>query len=212
MTEGNDVVKLIKRDLASLNKENKKEVLFKIKGYFSKFSSDFFERNFLFVYGTLRGGQDNYLKIKSLFGGKGIQYIYTTKFDYKCIHDLGTFPVLLDSKSPDFVIGDVVYVGAEAYNFIKEMEEEAGYVKEIANLWLQNPEDNHYKCLRLPCYVAGDNLNKQVRDDTLKYPKISSGDWVRYQGETEKIVVQETNEERVNRMMAMWEEDGSYYD
>lgn len=184
---------LLSKNIESMNSENMKETLSKIRGYLYRLSSDLFSKNFIFAYGTLRLGQFNYIKLKKKFGEKEIVYIDTMKLDYVKLHDLGAYPVMINSASPDYVIGDLMYCSSRCFDFIKKMEEEAGYIPDKATLWIKERPEQNFKVLHIPTYSAGKELLKQVISNS-QYPKIKSGDWIKYLGET--VSIEDSEEEK----------------
>lgn len=207
MTVENNLIKNIKDNILSITDDNRVEVKSEIKRLFCEFSSNLFQSNFLFAYGSLRKGQNGYSEIKALFGPEGIEHIYTTRWDYKKIVDLGPYPALLDSKSPDYVVGDVIYVSDEAFDYIKSNVELDGFITDSATLWVPkgSPDSHTVKMLSIPCYIAGDKLIESIEKDKVKYPKIEVCDWIRYQKQT-KADTSEEEEERSKQMQLMWNE------
>lgn len=207
----NNLLKVIKDSISNISSDRDRiEMRLDLQRLFCEFTSSLFQNNFLFVYGTLRKGQSQYKEIKSLFGDSGIEYICTNRYDYKQIVDLGQYPALLDSKTPDYVVGDIIYTSNEVSDYIKARVEAKGFIMDSSTLWIPSGsiDSKTVKILSLPTYVAGDNLIKEITKNRQNYPKIEVCDWIRYQKQTKAII---TDEEKALQLQ-IWAEYCGYCD
>lgn len=208
--EGN-LIKVIKTSIKNIKSDKERaEVRVDIRRLMSEFPSTLFGSNFIFAYGTLRRGQKGYNEIKALFGDEGIEYITTTRYDYTKIVDYGDFPVLLSSRTPDYTVGDIIYLSDEALDYIKGELSDDGFIPDHATLWIPSGsiDSSKVKVLSLPTFKAGEKLEKDIEDNKVRYPKIEVADWVRYQKQT-KIGA---SAEDQNLQYALWAAECGYYD
>lgn len=207
----NNLINVIKTSIKNIkNEKDRAEVRVDIQRLMSEFASSLFESNFIFVYGTLRRGQKGYNEIKALFGDEGIEYIKTTRYDFVKIVDYGPYPVLLGSRTPDYVVGDIIYLSDEALNYIKGELATDGFIIDSCTLWIPSGsiDSSKVKVLSLPTYKAGEKLEKEIEDNKIRYPKIEIADWIRYQKQT-KIG---SSAEDQNLQYALWAAECGYYD
>lgn len=112
------------------------------------------------VYGSLRPGEYNYSRFKSIYGDdiKPLGSYTILGFD---LFDLGCYPgVKLSNNKQQPLIVDILEVNEACFNSIKGMELGAGYVSHQLTI------DDH-ECV---IYIYSHSTSKQVED----------GDWSKY--------------------------------
>lgn len=137
--------------------------------------SDEIDKNFLFVYGSLRKKQYNYERIRAAFGNDSLVYIATTEIKYATMYDMGSYPACTGGGYYTRVVGEVMYCSDEVFKAIKDMEEGAGYRKIDTHFY---SDDN--RTIFLPYYIAGRELLQQIYEYPEKFNHVESGDWCKY--------------------------------
>ena len=110
----------------------------------------------LLAYGTLREGQYNFDRVKTLFGVDSIKKLGETTVKGFKLLDLGYYPAAVPCENSE-IRCDILEVSEKANQFIDAMELGAGYSTELLN--------------QEKIYV--------IKDQNLNFPKIESGDWLK---------------------------------
>lgn len=211
-------INLVKSVINHINPSNEEELLTGIEILITNvedISNNTIDKNFLFVYGSLRKDQFNYNRLRKIYGKKNIQYLFTCKSDYLRLYDLGNYPAVIEKGTSfsDFIIGDLLYISEDVSKFIKDMEEEAGYTASSTMLWFRD-ERERPKAKRFTIYTAGGSLAKQIEDNKIKYPQILNGDWIKYYDGCSPIIELkvETEAEKNDRIQRAYNDYyGDYY-
>ena len=151
-----------------------------------------YEHNIIFVYGTLRRGQYNYDKIRTLFGDNSLVYLDTTRLSYLKLYDLGNYPAIIRGNHYDKVLGEVMYCTDEVFQAIKHMEIEAGY-EETTSTYYSNTSSGSLRAMYLTLFTAGDKLVTLIYKHKSPYRRIECGDWSVYLMLTKEEVEEESD-------------------
>ncbi len=141
--------------------------------------------NFLLVYGSLRKKQYNYLRLRHNFGKESFVYIDTVEISNARMFDLGDYPVTTGGAYNDIVIAEVMYCSNKVFKTIQAMEEGAGYRKIETGFWTRDKGWKSKGPTEISYYIAGKRLFEELTQ--AKYPRVESGDWVKYLTAVEEI-------------------------
>lgn len=167
-----ELLKLLSLDVGSKERQL-------ILGRLADLPNEEFKNNFIFVYGSLRKDHYNYQKIRNMFGKNSLIYITDQKIEYAKLYDLGSYPAIIRAGYNDRVVGEIMYCSNEVYKAIEEMELGSGYIKDNTNIFIRTYYGS-LRCTWITYYSAGIELTKSIKNNVVKYPLVTSGDWSDY--------------------------------
>lgn len=166
---------LIKCDKDNINIENAKLIVSRL----SQLSCNYYCKNFIVVYGSLRKGQYNYNSIRETFGKENFIFIKDQLIEYAQLYDLGDFPAICHASYRHSVKGELMYCSNEVFQSIKEMETLVGY-KEGQVAMYEMTRTGSMACMPITYYEAGPSLMNKIKSSPHLYPLIQEGDWIDY--------------------------------
>jgi gamma-glutamylcyclotransferase (GGCT)/AIG2-like uncharacterized protein YtfP len=135
----------------------------------------------VFVYGTLRTGQDNYVRF---LGGKTAREIPATLPEHQ-MYVAGDYPFVTDAMDDSTVVGDLMFLAPERYQAVlADLDGLEGYrLNDLDSPYLRVKRSAHYidaegQARRIETWVYHGGLDclSTMSEDN----RVASGDWAAY--------------------------------